>query len=339
MANPNPKGLAGSAPKAEDEGVAGVLGTKNEFQHEDDSKEPKIYRLIARGRSASKERRKEGSSGLIKTLALHPESVITERDEKLGRMVERRIRYCPGQSSIYVDEQSEDAQGEHIVFEWGNIVVSPDNINLTLYMEKTGKNLSSKFRRSNQNAVFYEVNPKVAVVQNNTTDISQSRVINWLDDTYNTEAGNAALKMYARTLGVNLKRKDHFIQNDLIRIAKQNPREFLEGFASQAHVRKYYLMAAEENGIINADRVSGVVTFNGNPLFTAPPGDDPIDYFVRFAIDTQGAKIYDAVKQKVDAKKVHDFVMAGKNDMEAVLEDVKSVIDKIIRAEQLATAE
>jgi GGDEF domain-containing protein len=201
-------------------------------------------------------------------------------------------------------------------------------------MEKTSKNLSSKHRRPQQNAVFFEVNPKVAVVQSNLSDITQSKVINWLDDTYNTEAGNAALKMYARTLGVNLKRKDHFIQNDLIRIAKENPKEFLQGFASTAHNRKYYLITAEENGIINADRTSGQVTFNGNPLFTAPPGEDPIDYFVRFAIDPQGAKIYDAVRQKVDARKVHDFTMAGNADMQAVIDDVQKVIDRILQVEE-----
>jgi hypothetical protein len=336
MANEKPKGLAGEAPKAQDEVVAKVLATKSEFEHRDDSKEPKIYKLIARGRSASQERRREGSSGTIKTLNLHPESVITEYSKELGRKIERRIRYCPGESSIYVDEQSDSALGEHILFEWGVCVVQPDNINLTLYMEKTGKNLSSENRRPNQNAVFYEVNPTVAIVQNNITSVSESRVINWLDDTFYTEAGNAALKMYARTLGVSLKQKDHAIQNSLIRIAKQDPKGFLEGFASQAHARKYYLMTAEENGIIKADRSSGVVTFNGNNILTAPPGEDPIDYLVRYAIDTNGAKVYDAIKQKVDAKKVHDFTMAGNADMEAVMEDVKSVIDKILRVEAQA---
>ena len=298
--------------------------------------EPKIYKLMMRGTSGSQQRQKEGSYRVVKDFNMHHTSTIREYSDKYGRVVERQIRYVPGESSIYVDEQSEGAaqRAKFIHFEWGTIQVSPEDTNLALFMEKTGKNLNSKHRLPMQQAMFYELNPHMETAKKNVSNVSVSKVINWLDDTYHTEAGNAALKMYATTLGITTNAKEHFILNALIRQAQSDPKGFVEGFSSTANARKYYLMTAEKHGIIKVDRKEGTIRYKGNVVATADLGEDPINYMVRFATDANGAKIYDAIKQNVNAQKAHDFVMAGQEEMEAVLADVKNVIEQLTEIEK-----
>lgn len=324
--------LKDTAPKPADDAVAEVMELGEETFVKEEV-QPKIYKLLMRGSSLSKERRNEKSHRLPKHFGLHPEAKVVVFDEKLKRKVERTIRYVEGEPSIFADEQSPDAANlaKPIMFEWGIKLVYPDEINLVQFMEMIPKNLSSKNRRNGQNALFYEINPKVEAEKSNKTDLELSRVVTWLDDTFHSEGGNAALKMYALTLGIDLKQDDHFVLNSLLKYAKKDPVDFVKGFASQAHNRKYYLMTAEQNDIIKIDRGKGEVYFGANKILDLPTGENAIDYLVKFAIDERGKKIYEGIKQKVDAKKVHDFVMAGQTDMDEVIKDVQKVIERITK--------
>lgn len=299
-------------------------------------KEPKVYQLVGTGMSLSRERKGENSHRTMKNLSLYHTSIVTEWSEKEKRYVEREIRYVPGESSIYVNEQSPTAaeRAKNLRFAWGQLIVPGDDNNLMLFMDLRSENIGSKTRNGSASGVFFEVNPNIEIVKKNTSDVTIAKVINWLDDTFSEETGNSTLKMYARSLGVDIKAKDHVIMNNLMRMARENPKEFLDGFASTAYIRKYYIMTAEDNGIIKIDRQSGVISMNGNTILNVSPADDPIDYFVRFALDANGSKIYDTLKQRVDSNRLHSFVMGGDNNMESVLESTKLLVEKLTEIEE-----
>ena len=57
--------------------------------------------------------------------------------------VNRKIRYCPGEASIYVDEQSKSAIREHVIFRNKMLVVRYDQPSLRQYLDNHPENTSN----------------------------------------------------------------------------------------------------------------------------------------------------------------------------------------------------
>ena len=80
------------------------------------------------GRAAEYEITKGG--GVVFML---PQKGVTIYDKENDTV--REIRYCPNEPSIYVDEQSENAIKQSVIFELGRIFVPKEKPNLNKFLE------------------------------------------------------------------------------------------------------------------------------------------------------------------------------------------------------------
>lgn len=93
-----------------------------------------------------------------KSLGLPSVSIVVE--QKDGISVERKIRYSKGQSSIYVDEQTQSAKAtvEDLVFKDGILTVDDENKpNLQRYIDLLHMNGSNPNRNPNAPIKFYKL--------------------------------------------------------------------------------------------------------------------------------------------------------------------------------------
>lgn len=82
----------------------------------DENKLPKLYETVG------------GRGGIFMKLK---SDGINVYDDETGTV--RQIRYCPGEQSIFVDEQSENAVKEHVVFRNKMLTVRYDQPNLIAF--------------------------------------------------------------------------------------------------------------------------------------------------------------------------------------------------------------
>jgi hypothetical protein len=72
----------------------------------------------------------------------------------------RKVRYCPLEDSIFMDEQAPDAKSQKIRFENGMVVVDPvADPNKYEILENLNFNLSNKNRQKNREALYYRYDP------------------------------------------------------------------------------------------------------------------------------------------------------------------------------------
>ena len=194
--------------------------------------------------------------------------------------VNRKIRYIPGESSIYEDEQKKDSKVKApITFNEGFLIVGKQNPTLKNFMDHHNQNQDNPNRMSNTRAVYkVKDNQKKAKI-----DIKKSAA--------EVDAMSLALKMpldkligYAKVLGVSVDRSVDEIRYDMKIKAQKNPMAFIGGLDNPLTSIKETIIAAKEYKVIDIqkNRVCWVMGTE-RPLIThVPIGQKPVDYFADF---------------------------------------------------------
>tara|TARA_Y100001973_G_C5197422_1_gene335216 strand:+ start:119 stop:1030 length:912 start_codon:yes stop_codon:yes gene_type:complete len=211
--------------------------------------------------------------------------------------VNRKIRYIPGEQSIFEDEQKKDAKVKApITFNEGFLIVGKQNPTLKKFMDHHNQNANNPNRMTNIAAIFQEKDPsKQAKI-----DIKKSAA--------EVDAMSLALKMpiekligYAKVLGVNVDKSTDEIRYDMKIKAQKNPMAFIKGLDNPITSIKETLIAAKEYRIIDlqANRVCWVMGTE-RPLIThVPIGQTPIDYFADFCKVGEGEKVLEEIKRQI----------------------------------------
>lgn len=190
----------------------------------------------------------------------------------------RQIRYCPSEPSIYVDEQSDNAVRQSVVFTDGRLYVRPDQPNLRAFMNAHPDN------KANGGTTFELVDLTAKAVVDVDKEFAVADAIIMIK-----EKPFEDLLSVAASLGYNVDRQAAEIKHDLLMYAKKNPSGFIKMFDNPEVTMKAKIRMAMKYGIIEISRGGARWKDNGNLIVSVPVGKDGIDVLLRFLLTEAGA--------------------------------------------------
>ena len=231
---------------------------------------------------------------------------VRDEDGKLtDRKRNRKIRYVKGESSIYADEQSEDAKDRvSPIIVQGNLLLVDDNQpNKMEYLEKCNYNASNEMRRKDVNALIRVYDPNA---QRQKWLDKEERI---MDAKYKVkELDLNELKAFLLVLAndpnqiynIN-KMSPQEIRHEGYRRAEADPKRFFEEIGSLDNKHKLVLMQAISSGLVRFDKETNDLTLDdGMHILRAPMGINVIDYFLeKVKTDAAFDNVFDTIKDRM----------------------------------------
>ena len=268
------------APVVEKKFTAQFTNRKQEYK-------ASVYRLV------SKSKKRNGMPQYPVVSLLKAEDIIF--DPVSGE--NKKIRYVPGETSIYADEQSENAKmREPIAFNNGFLFVDQTNPTLKKYLDTCNANGSNPHRVKSKNILF-------------TIKDDQKSAQQKIEQVGTTmDAVQAALKMplndlvgYAKVLGIKTNKSVDEIRWDMKVQAEKNPKSFLAGMNDPRTTMKQLLIMAEESGVISMKKKAITWVGSGNTICVPAIGVKPIERMVDYCSEGEGEQIYAEIERRLQA--------------------------------------
>jgi len=246
-----------------------------------------VYKLVA------KAKKRNGMPQYPVVSLLKAEDIIF--DPETGE--NKKIRYVPGEASIFSDEQSDEAKmREPIAFTNGFLFVEHTNPTLKKYLDTCNANGSNPHRVKSK-SIMFNIKDDEKSAQDKI-----SKVADVMD------AVQSALKMplnelvgYAKVLGVNTNKSVDEIRWDMKVQAEKNPKAFLAGMNDPRTEMKQLLLMAEESGIISMKKTGVTWVSSGNTICVPAIGVKPIERMVDFCSEGEGEQIYSEIERRLKA--------------------------------------
>ena len=268
------------APVVEKKFVPNFSNRQNNFK-------PTVYQLVP------KSKKKNGMPQYPIVSLIKAEDIIF--DPETGE--NKKIRYIPGETSIFADEQSESAKmREPIAFNNGYLFVNHTNPTLKKYLSLCNANGSNPHRIKSKSIIF-TVKDDEKSAQQKIEEVGSTM-----------EAVQSALKMpvnelmgYAKVLGIKIDRSVDEVRWDMKIQAEKNPKGFLAGMNDPRTEMKQVLLMAEETGIIAMKGKSVTWSASGNTICIPPVGIKPLDKMVDYCSQGEGEQVYAEIERRLQA--------------------------------------
>tara|TARA_R100001086_G_scaffold106838_2_gene53818 strand:+ start:1316 stop:2161 length:846 start_codon:yes stop_codon:yes gene_type:complete len=216
-----------------------------------------------------------------------PQKGVTVYDKENDTV--REIRYCPNEPSIFVDEQSENAVKQSVIFELGRLFVPKQKPNLKKFLELHPSN------KANGGNIFKLVDKRKDAEEELNREFLVSDAVSIVRDREISDL--LAIALY---YGININAATSEIRYNLLRIAKSKPKEFLQSLDSPEVTCRSTIKQASDYQIISL-RPNGVYWFDANSLIVSVPvGQDPTDTMVRFCLTEKGASVLSLIEERLD---------------------------------------
>ena len=205
------------------------------------------------------------------------------------KKVNRELRYAPNQKSLFVDEQDDRVQIEHVIFENGALFVPRTNVVLQQLL-------------SNYHPEAGKVWEEIDELQDAVDDIDQIELelealklvqeleIEHLEAILRTELGSEVTTMSSKE-----------IKRDCYLFAKNNPGLFME-IANDEDIKLRNLAnRSVENGVVNLTDDSTTFKWSktGKKILTVPFDEHPYTAFARFLKTDDGINVMKAIEKKL----------------------------------------
>lgn len=200
----------------------------------------------------------------------------------------RQIRYCPNEPSIYVDEQSQFAIVESVVFREGTLMVSPEQSNLQDFLDAHPDNMA------NGGTSFYIVDMEHDAEEELENEFLVHDAVSMVRD---TELDG--LLPVAMFLNIDPKRPSVEIRRELLTHAKANPKNFLEMFDNPIVKVKAVIIQAVDFQILKISSESMRWFDSNQTIITTPAGQDTLDVMARFCLTDKGALVYTEITNRL----------------------------------------
>ena len=216
-----------------------------------------------------------------------PQKGVTIYDKENDTV--REIRYCPNEPSIFVDEQSENAVKQSVIFERGRLFIPREKPNLKKFIELHPGN------KENGGSIFKIVDKKKSAKEELEKEFLVSDAVSIVRDRDINDL--LAIALY---YGVNINAATSEIRYNLLRIAKSKPKEFLQSLDSPEVTCRSTIKQASDYQIISL-KTNGVYWFDANSLIVSVPvGQDPTATMVRFCLTEKGASTLSLIEERLD---------------------------------------
>ena len=205
------------------------------------------------------------------------------------KKINRELRYAPNQKSLFVDEQDNRVQIEHVIFENGALYVPRTNVVLQQLL-------------SNYHPEAGKVWEEIDEMQEAVDDIDQIELelealklvqeleIEHLEAILRTELGSEVTTMSSKE-----------IKRDCYLFAKNNPSLFTE-IANDEDIKLRNLAnRSVENGVVNLtdDNTTFKWSKTGKKILTVPFDEHPYTAFARFLKTDDGINVMKAIEKKL----------------------------------------
>jgi len=200
----------------------------------------------------------------------------------------RQIRYCPNEPSIYVDQQSQYAILEAVVFREGTLMVSPEQPNLQDFMDAHPDNAA------NGGNSFYVIDMEHDAEEELDNEFLIHDAVSMVRD---TELDG--LLPVAMFLNIDPKKPSVEIRRELLSHAKSNPKAFIEMFDNPIVKVKAIIIQAVDFQILKINSESMRWHDNNQVIITTPAGQDTLDVMARFCLTDKGALVYAEITNRL----------------------------------------
>jgi len=216
-----------------------------------------------------------------------PQNGLTVFDDASNSV--RQIRYCPNEPSIFVDEQSDNALREHVVFNNGMLAVRYTKPNLLAYLNAHPGN------KANGGRIFQLVDNNKSAEEEVAQEFVQHEAISLVRDKDISE-----LLPVAMYLSINVDQETMAIKRELLRNAKSNPASFIKMFDNPMVKMRSAIMQAVEFQILDK-RADGMFWFDtGRLIVSTPAGMNSEDVMTRFCNTEKGAPVYEQIVARLN---------------------------------------
>lgn len=203
----------------------------------------------------------------------------------------RQIHYLPGEASIFVDEQSKEAQKtkSSIIFKSGTLMVKRVQPNLHKYLTACNWFAGNENRMPGKTPIF-KLDDVTRDIEKEMSDIDMQYKAMGL--ALNSPAEK--LLAFAKVVGVNIDRPMVEIRHDLKILADRNPSHFITQFENPRLDRKLRVMMALEYGVIgkNTQMFHWKSGGKNTPIVNIPMGKNAVDFFTDFTYEKEGDVVF-----------------------------------------------
>lgn len=216
----------------------------------------------------------------------------------------RAIRFCPNEQSVYVDEQSEFALVQDVIFEKGILNVPAREVIKQQFLDEHPDNIA------NGGGLFKELDEEKGAEE----AVNKEDLI--LDIKY--EIRNKAkeknaeelLKPVASVILNSIDKANRMtikeLQNVLYRKAESNPQYFIDNkgnvdvFENESNFKRYFIMTALKDGVIKQsfDKKAFIWGDTKELIAQAPRGVELIDFFIEFIGTQEGILVAEEIKKR-----------------------------------------
>lgn len=225
-----------------------------------------------------------GGGGIVYMLPQQGETVYDPATDTV-----REIRYCPNENSIWSDEQGDKAVKKSVIFRNGRIFVDKNQPNLRRFLELHPGNAANGGNK------FKEVNKKVDAEKELEKEFLVTDAIAMVRDKDITDL--FAVALYFK---VNINAPTSEIRHNLLRIAKNKPKEFIESFDSPTVRTRAILKQAADYQIIKIDRNACKWFDSNTQIVSVPVGQDPTDVLTRFCLTEKGSTVLADIEDRLE---------------------------------------
>ena len=235
----------------------------------------------------------------------------------------RMIRYVMGEQSIFQDEQSSvnPIIGD-IVFTNGLLPVQYNQVTLRKYLDACNYNANNPNRIDSKKVLFDVIN--------NEFDAEKS--LDEMEVQYlavDTLMKMEAQKMigYARALDIDTDRSMYEIKHDMMVMAKNNPKIFMDEISNPMIERKQIIMDAIDEKIIieNKGKRQFIWGDTKDLIFTVPVGINPVDALTEYTMGDEGTPVYSRIKRILAGEKEPVKIEKTKTEIKS-----KTIKDKVV---------
>lgn len=218
--------------------------------------------------------------------------------------VNKAIRHCPNEKSIFVEDQSKYAIVETIIFEHGYLEV-PFNKPITQkFLDSHPDNLS------NGGGWFEEVNDEVEASDYVDIEDLKHSIKDAIIQKSKESDGIYALEMVASVITGSFSESTSLSLNELKRIIyieiENNPDYFVDEkgnvniFDDQETQRKFIVLRALKDGIIKKSANGKTMSWGKThkKIITAPIGVDLVDHFAEYLSTNEGILVAEEIKNR-----------------------------------------
>lgn len=253
-------------------------------------------------------------------------------EQKGGKIVNELIRYKPGESSIFLKDQSGKYDNDGKIKKHGEIIlingflaIDPKEVLLLEYMRACNANAGNKNRMPGRSVIFKERDEAKEADVFLEEEKADRGLLTMIDKLEANE-----VEAYGLVLGDTRadQKKTSEVRRDLIIYATANPKKFRDGLKDVNLARKVHILKAFKDGFINYNEKTNIISWEDEKEITrCPIGKDPANHLVEISFTSEFETVYASIQERLDGTQREKVIVTSNTRLESDRELAKAAME------------